>query len=447
MDDYTLEEYQRRSGNQISQDMIGQCARQEQRVRTGVEKQWQTAHKHLVVLLRLLDQDFDEACEKSNTSLETFSDDELARLIQGRLRIYSGVRAKNQEINEIPSLRDEVRDLRELNNKLTEDLSRSQEVIQKLRADFTALEVHLSVFQQIQGNKPREDPPENTDKDFANTIILPDWFKTWQASRNFEKSSMAILIMGDTGLALRPSIIKQMSKRLSVSETDINLDEAIYWLMHPEEYLFPILVQEIAGITTGDSSAGGNQPAVLQLTADGQMAYQCLAGKTPKENQYEKLIKSHSSPEQTILNLQAVEILADEGYQIRSQAQAIQLSNGETYIPDILAVDPKTGEFIFIEVERDVHKDLVSRKLKWMKLFEASLGNLYVLCDNLNCQRAIQGEINLALNGLSFRSFLTNLHGLRTGKRSEKDGSIWLSQHHEKNSGNGVHSVHQTPLF
>lgn len=432
MDDYTLEEYQRRSANQISRDMIGQCEKQEQRVRTGVEKQWQTAHKHLVVLLRVLDQDFDEACEKSNTSLETFSDDELALLIQGRLRIYSGVRIKNQEVNEIPSLRGEIRDLRDLNNRLTEDLGRSQEVIQKLRADFAALEAHLSVLQQVQGYSLQDDKPENTDKDLENTISLPDWFKTWQASRNFEKSSMTILIMGDTGLALRPSIIKHMSKRLSVSEANKNLDEAIHWLMHSEEDHFPILVQEIAGITTGGSSAGGNQPAVLQLTADGQMAYQCLAGKTPKENQYEKLIKRHSSPEHTILNLQATEILADEGYQIRSQAQAIQLSNGETYIPDILAVDPKTGAFIFIEIERDVHKDMVSRKLKWMKLFEASHGNLYVLCDNLNCQRAIQGEINLALNGLTFNSFLTNLHGLRTGKRSEKDGSIWLSQHRGK---------------
>ena len=140
------------------------------------------------------------------------------------------------------------------------------------------------------------------------------------------------------------------------------------------------------------------------------------------------LINHHSSPEHTILNIQAGEILADEGYQIRGLAQAIQLSNGETYIPDIIAADPKIGEVIFIEVERDVHKDQSGRKQKWMKLFEASNGNLYVFCDNLNCQRAIQGEINSALGGLVYNSFLTNLHGIRNGKRAEKDGSIWLSQ-------------------
>lgn len=55
-------------------------------------------------------------------------------------------------------------------------------------------------------------------------------------------------------------------------------------------------------------------------------------------------------------------------------------------------------------------------------------GYLYVFCDNLDCQRTIQGEINLALVGLAYYSFLTKLHGLRNGKRAEKDGSIWFFQ-------------------
>ncbi len=32
-----------------------------------------------------------------------------------------------------------------------------------------------------------------------------------------------------------------------------------------------------------------------------------------------------------------------------------------------------------------------------------------------------------SLGGLTFNSYLTNLHGLRSRKRFEKDGSIWLS--------------------
>jgi hypothetical protein len=234
--------------------------------------------------------------------------------------------------------------------------------------------------------------------------------------------------MGEMGIALRPSIIKQMAKRLSLSAANKNLDEALNWLMSPEGNDFPILVEQISGVVEQGSSSGGNQPAVLHLTRDGQVAYEVLSGKIPNENEFDSLIRHHSSPEHTILNIQAGEILVEEGYQIRGRVQSINLSNGETYIPDIVAVNPKTGEVIFIEVERDVSKDQVSRKQKWMKFYEASNGNLYVFCDNQNCQRAIQGEINLALNGLNYNSFLTNLHGLRNGKRAGKDGSIWFSQ-------------------
>jgi hypothetical protein len=230
------------------------------------------------------------------------------------------------------------------------------------------------------------------------------------------------------GIALRPSIIKQMAKRLSLSAANKNLDEALNWLMSLEGNEFPILVEQISGVVEQGSSSGGNQPAVLHLTRDGHVAYQVLTGKIPKDNEFDALIRHHSSPEHTILNIQAGEILVDEGYRIQGRAQAISLSNGETYIPDIIAVDPKTGEVIFVEVERDVSKDQVSRKTKWMKFYEASNGNLFVFCDNQNCQRAIQGEINLALNGLNYNSFLTNLHGLRNGKRAGKDGSIWISQ-------------------
>ncbi len=252
--------------------------------------------------------------------------------------------------------------------------------------------------------------------------------KTWQASKVFEKSSTAILVMGETGMALRPSIIKVMAKRLSLSEANKNLDEALNWLMTPEEEADPILIEEVDGIPKEGSSSGGNPPDVLHLTEHGKVAYQALTGQVPKENEYDRMILRHSSPEHTILNIQAAEILVEEGYQLRGQAQEIQLANGETLIPDIIASDPKNGEVIFIEVERDVNKDQMSRKQKWMKLFEASNGNLYVFCDNLKCQRAIQGEINVALGELAYNSFLTNLHGLRNEKRSEKDGSIWLSQ-------------------
>jgi DNA gyrase/topoisomerase IV subunit A len=341
-----------------------------------------------------------------------------------------GSASKKIEPVEINELKQSLKELNQKYSDLEHELSATQESKKKLQAEKAALEAHLAALRQIQkGDVAQNIQPQKTDNDESKNLTpVPDWVQTWQSTKNFEKTSAVILVMGDMGIALRPSIIKQMAKRLSLSVANKNLDEALNLLMAPEGNEFPILVEQISGVVEQGSSSGGNQPAVLHLTQDGQVAYQVLTGKIPKENEFDTLIRHHSSPEHTILNIQAGEILVDEGYRIQGRAQAINLSNGDTYIPDIVAVDPKTGEVIFVEVERDVSKDQISRKTRWMKFYEASNGNLYVFCDNLNCQRAIQGEINLAISGLNYNSFLTNLHGLRNGKRAGKDGSIWFSQ-------------------
>jgi hypothetical protein len=428
--DLTLEEFQRNQSIRISREIIGQSEEHEQKMQANAQKLWENAHKHLVALLRLLDQDYDESCEKATRPLESFSDDDLAYLIHVRLRAMQGNASKMKKPDGTIDIKQSLKELSQKYADLEQTLLASQELNKKLQSEKSALEAHLAALRQIQKDDVSQNiQPQKTDTEESSGLTpVPDWVKTWQSSKNFEKTSAAILVMGEMGIALRPSIIKQMANRLSLSAANKNLDEALNWLMSPEGNEVPILVEQINGVVEQGSSSGGNQPAVLHLTRDGQAAYQVLTGKIPKENEFDALIRHHSSPEHTILNIQAGEILVYEGYKIRGRAQTINLSNGETYIPDIIAVDPKTGEVIFVEVERDVSKDQISRKTKWMKFYEASNGNLYVFCDNLNCQRAIQGEINLALSGLSYNSFLTNLHGLRNGKRAGKDGSIWFSQ-------------------
>ncbi len=431
--DLSLEEFQRNQSIRISRDIIGQSEEHEQKMQTNAQKLWENAHKQLVALLRFLDQDYDESCEKANRPLESFNDEDLAYLIYVRLRAMQGDASRKEKPDAMIEVK---RSLNELSQKYAELEKVNAGLLQtntRLQAEKAALDAHLAALRQVQKDVADQaiQAPKPLDDNLYNPhplTFIPDWMKTWQASNVFEKSSTAILVMGETGMALRPSIKKIMAKRLSLSEANKNLDEALNCLMTPEKEADPILIEAVDGIPKEGSSSGGNPPDVLHLTEHGKVAYQALTGQVPKENEYDRMILRHSSPEHTILNIQAAEKIMEEGFQLRGQAQEIQLANGESFIPDIIAADPKSGEVIFIEVERDVHKDQMARKQKWMKLFEASNGNLYVFCDNLNCQRVIQGEINIALGGLVYNSFLTNLHGLRKGKRSEKDGSIWLTQ-------------------
>jgi hypothetical protein len=68
--DFTLEEYQRNQSIRISRDIIGQSEEHEQKMQTNAQKLWENAHKQLVALLRFLDQDYDESCEKATRPLE-----------------------------------------------------------------------------------------------------------------------------------------------------------------------------------------------------------------------------------------------------------------------------------------------------------------------------------------------------------------------------------------
>jgi len=437
MADFSVEEFQRNQSIRISKEIIGQSEEHEQKMQTNAQKLWENAHKQLIALLRYLDQDYDESCEKANRPLESFSDDDLAYLIHVRLRAMQGEGSKNGKQDETIEVN---RSLQELGQKYAE-LERINldllETNKELQAENNNLNLHLSALRQTQielgshssGTIKLERENNATD---PTRELTPSWEKTWKESKVFEKTSTVILVMGDTGMSLRPSILKLMAKRLSLSDDNYSLDEAISRLLKYEENIHPHLIEEIENTPKQGSSSGGNSPDVLRLTADGRIAYQLLTGKLPKENEYDRLLPFHSSPEHTILNIQAAEIFTEVGYQIQGQVQDIRLYDGGKFIPDITLVEPKTGEIIFVEVERDVHKDRLSRKQKWINFYEASNGNLYVFCDNLTCQRNVQEEINTSLGGLKFNSFLTNLNGLRDKKRSKKDGSIWLSRFNGK---------------
>ena len=86
MVDFTLAEFQHNQSRRISRDIITQSEAQEQLRQKDAQVSWEKAHACLVSILRLMDQDFDEACEKSNRPLENFSDEDLSYLIQIRLR-------------------------------------------------------------------------------------------------------------------------------------------------------------------------------------------------------------------------------------------------------------------------------------------------------------------------------------------------------------------------
>ena len=231
--------------------------------------------------------------------------------------------------------------------------------------------------------------------------------------------------MGETGKCLRPSLIELLAKKLNLASTNSSLSETFNRLINFDTGGGLIEVLDV--FQQSGASTGGNHPDILRLTDRGRLAYQYLTGSVSIENEYERLIRRHKSPEHTVLNIQAAEALVEiGGYRIAEQASGIQLPDGGLFIPDLVAVDQRSGEMIFVEVERDANKDRGARVRKWINVLKATNGNIYVVCDNISCERSIQAEINQALGDARFNSHLTNLNSLRKGKRSQ-DGRMWLA--------------------
>ena len=144
------------------------------------------------------------------------------------------------------------------------------------------------------------------------------------------------------------------------------------------------------------AGSGGRYPDLIRLTDRGQMAYWLLTGSQPAINEYDLLLERHVSPEHTLLNLQAADVLREAGYQVNQTPPDVRLPDGGSFKPDLALIDEQ-GALLFVEVERDTDKNIEQRKAKWRNFHQASGGKMYVVCDNRSCMRSIRSEINYCL--------------------------------------------------
>lgn len=426
-----LAAHQSEQANRISDEIVRQSIEHQQTLQASAERKWKLAHQGLVEIVRNLDSDYYDACQKSGHTIEGFDDEALLHWIVIRMkslqnRLLQTLRPDNSSIlqNQLNEAIQKIEDYQKEEKRL-------QEIIRGLQTENQQLSTHLHAIQQMQRPASGQvEAPANPQSGEHQVPIQsaeddPDWMKEWRSGRTFAKESAALVLMGETGKSLRPNLIDLLAKKLNLSSNNSSLSETYNRLINFDTD--GGLVEVLKVFEQTGASTGGNHPDVLRLTDRGRTAYQHLTGKPPIENEYERLIRRHKSPEHTLLNIQAAEALVEfGGYRIAEQAPDIQLLDGSLFIPDLVAVDPRTGEIIFVEVEREAGKDRGARVRKWKNVLNATNGNIYVICDNIGCERAIQTEINQALGDARFNSHLTNINSLRKGKRAQ-NGGMWLS--------------------
>jgi hypothetical protein len=413
-------------GNQpvspVTLQMLNSLIDTQTRLRDAAEARWASAREALFGLARLVAADWLEERQQQKGGLEVIRMEELSQVVYQHISVLSSTAglpdvkqlqkavARNDELDrKVSDLEAQVAQ----GEKLRQELKTAQQEIEHLQSENERLKAQN---EKCKNRQATDEPGIKMD-----ALPVPSWFQAWASSPGFDRQAFVIRLMGDSGLARRPEIIKALADQFGIDPTTGAVSNVFKRLKEMEF----ITIEDTAG--TGK----GAPPQVFAFDKLGEAAYIFLAQKLPTENEYYSARSAHSTDAHTLLVLKAANILATEGYEIVSKGEInIPLPDGRISSPDILA--RKNGQEIHVEVERDVSKgDGDARERKWQNAFDAGQGWIYVFCETENVQKKLVQEINRALASESrlarANTFMTNLEAIKAEKR-HTDGSIWVSQ-------------------
>jgi len=412
------------AGEEITIDNLRQLLSIQTDLREQAETRWRKAQRILVSLLETFAPEEVDQRLKNGRPLDHLPVDELEQLVRQQVgnRLHQVQRLLNdsQNAQRVQNLHDQLEKLITQNEELQKENKQLQDRINRLEAEKIDLLDQLAAMHAVSQEQRQTIAEQKSDISIQDESDPPEpvWMASWRQAETFERDAGILKMIAETGLARRPVIEAQTAELLGIKKAG----GSIQALMTRLEDLR--LIERFRPWTAGGAGTGGNFPDLVRLTDQGRLAYWLLTNQQPQVNEYDLLLERHVSPEHTLLNLQAADMLREAGYQVNLTPPEITLPDGGLFRPDLAIIDDQ-GTTHFVEVERDVDKNIEQRQAKWRNFHQASGGKMFVVCDNRSCMRNIRSEINYCLGNRSLVVSLTNLADLQAGKRGEGD-IIWL---------------------
>jgi hypothetical protein len=415
------------AGEEITVDQLRQLLGVQADLRQQAESRWQQAQRILVSLLESFAPEEVERRLKSGQPLDSMKVDELGQLIslQINVRLRKAQEVTNESGNseELQALKSQLLTIQSEIDRLRLENSHFSSETRNLREERDGLINQLAALRQVSVDQAQKTVPapnghHRTESTRLDGAPEPDWMATWRKADSFERDAAILRLLGETGLARRPLIELRAAERLGIRKAGGSLQALFNRLdtLH--------LIEIFRPWDNSGAKTGGRTPDLLRLSEHGRLAYWLLAGTDPVKNEYDALLTWHVSPEHTLLNLQAADMLREAEYQVNAFPPDIHLPDGSLFKPDLVAID-SNGKTLYVEVEVDANKNHEQRQAKWRNALQASGGEIYVFCDNRSCMRSNRSEINFSLGRQAGQCYLTNLADLQAGKRAT-DGGIWL---------------------
>jgi Skp family chaperone for outer membrane proteins len=383
------------------------------------------AHSGLVSFLTLLDPGYIDGWIKGGKTLAQLDD----RFVQMRVtellkQLREKPPASSAEMN--AELQKRLLELQNQNQALQDALTRAKQRIEFLEQEIHGLQARNNVQQQVEQLVEKEFTASMSNNETALSPVLqgmaePPWMAEWRKRTTFDRDAMLLTVIGETGISRRPKIIQLAAVRMAVKPDNSAIGDAIHRIEKRG------LIERLDLFEKRGSETGGVLPYLYRLTDQGRQAYWLLSGKNALECEFDMLMKRHKSPEHTLLNMKVREFLEDhQVYQVLLEAAALVLPDGHKFEPDITARDTSTGELVYIEVEREANKDTQTRIQKWQNFNIASHGLIRVICDKPGFMRKLASEINFALSGQRFATYISNIEEMEETLASK--GHIWVME-------------------
>lgn len=413
--------------DEIIVDNLRQLLHIQTELREQAETRWRKAQRALVELLEVFAPEEVDQRLKTGRPMDNLAVEELEQLIRqtvgSRLSQAQMLLKESRSVNVHQDLQGQTTKLQgDLKQANVENL-RLTNRIGLLEAENSGLLSQLAALQQVtpSAREPGEKLANNenlTADHSAASPPEPEWMAGWRQSETFERDASILKIIGETGLARRPQIDAQSAELLGIKKAGGSIQALMLRLVGLK------LVEIFRPWDADGSGTGGRFPDLVRLTDQGQLAFWLLTGNQAKVNEYDQLLERHESPEHTLLNMQAADLLREAGYQVNLYPPEIKLPDKGLFKPDLILTE-ENGRTIFVEVEREMDKNIEKRQSKWRNFYQASGGRLYVVCENRSSMKNIRSEINYCLGNQPTTISLTNLAELQAGKRGDGD-SIWL---------------------
>lgn len=394
-----------------------------------LEHMYSAAHSGLVSFLTLLDPEFIENWIKSGKSLSKLDDRFVQMRVTELLKALhdKAIRTAKPGDGQVKSLQAQLEKVNREKGELADEMNRAKSKLQEVERENLNLRAQIAVNQQVQKLIETKAPaPISTDNapgelPLDRGMAEPDWMNEWRSKKTFERDSRILGLIGETGISRRPLLVKMIAQRLGLNPDNSAIGDAINRIADRD------LIERIDLFVRRGSETGGVLPFFYRLTEKGRQAYWLLTGQNAKECEVDVLMRLHKSPEHTMLNLKVKEYLEQSGlYEVMLISPVLTLPDGHKFEPDITATEIDTGEIIYIEVEREANKDKRTRIQKWQNLYAASNGKIRVICDKPGFMADLLSEINAALSGFRFFTFMSNMEEIENTLKTK--GRIWVKE-------------------